>query len=157
LMRGDHVMPGYLNNDKASAESLAGGWMHSGDAGFMDEDGFLDIADRIKDMIVSGGENVYSVDVERALYQHPAIREAAVIGIPSEKWGEAVHAVVVLKDGHGAIEQELIAHCMGLIGGYKCPRSVEFRREALPVPPVGKIRKNVLRDPYWADHVRKSN
>lgn len=157
LMRGDHVMPRYLNNDKASAESLAGGWMHSGDAGFVDEDGFLYIADRIKDMIVSGGENVYSVDVERAIYQHPAVREAAVIGIPSEKWGEAVHAVVVLKDGQNATEQDIIAHCKSLIGGYKCPRSVEFRTEALPVTPVGKIRKNVLRDPHWASHTRKIN
>jgi long-chain acyl-CoA synthetase len=157
LMRGDHVMPRYLNNEKASAESLADGWMHSGDAGFIDEDGFIYIADRIKDMIVSGGENVYSVDVERALYQHPAVREAAVIGIPSDKWGETVHAVVVLKDGQSATEQELIAHCKGLIGGYKCPRSVEFRSEALPVTPVGKVRKNVLRDPYWVGHSRKIN
>jgi long-chain acyl-CoA synthetase len=157
LMRGDHVMPRYLNNERASAESLKGGWMHSGDAGFIDGDGFLYIADRIKDMIVTGGENVYSVDVERALYQHPAVREAAVIGIPSEKWGEAVHAIVVLKDEQTATEQEIIAHCKGLIGGYKCPRSVAFRAEALPVTPVGKIRKNVLRDPYWEGHSRKIN
>jgi long-chain acyl-CoA synthetase len=155
LLRGDHVMTRYFNNEKASAESLENGWMHSGDAGYMDEHGFVYIADRIKDMIVSGGENVYSVDTERALYQHPAVREAAVIGIPSEKWGEAVHAVVVLKDGMSATAEELIAHCRTLIGGYKCPRSVEFRTEALPTTPVGKIRKNVLRDAYWQGHTRK--
>ncbi len=154
-IRGDNVMTRYFNNPEASVAVLKDGWMHSGDAGFIDEHGFLYVADRIKDMIVSGGENVYSVDVERALYQHPAVREAAVIGIPSERWGEAVHAVVVLKDGQSAEAEELIAHCRTLIGGYKCPRSVEFRSEPLPTTPVGKIRKNVLRDPYWVGHNRK--
>jgi long-chain acyl-CoA synthetase len=157
IMRGDNVMTGYLNNEKASAEALKDGWMHSGDAGFMDEQGFLYIADRLKDMIVTGGENVYSVDVERALYQHPGVREAAVIGIPSDRWREAVHAVVVFKDGQSATEQDLIMHCRRLIGGYKCPRSIEFRTEALPVTPVGKIRKNVLRDPHWEGRSRKIN
>jgi long-chain acyl-CoA synthetase len=157
IMRGDNVMTGYLNNEKASAEALKDGWMHSGDAGFMDEQGFLYIADRLKDMIVTGGENVYSVDVERALYQHPAVREAAVIGIPSDRWGEAVHAVVVFKDGQSATEQDLIMHCRCLIGGYKCPRSIEFRNDPLPVTPVGKIRKNVLRDPYWEGRSRRIN
>lgn len=157
LLRGDNVMSRYFKSVQATADALRDGWMHSGDAGFVDDNGFLYIADRIKDMIVSGGENVYSVDVERALYQHPAVREAAVIGIPSEKWGETVHAVVVLRDDQSATEQELIQHCRGLIGSYKCPRSVEFRTEALPITPVGKIRKNVLRDPYWADRSRKIN
>ena len=154
-IRGDNVMTRYFNNPEASKEVLEDGWMHSGDAGYMDEDGFLYVADRIKDMIVTGGENVYSVDVERALYQHPAVRETAVIGIPSEKWGEAVHAVVVLKEGQSATEEELIGHCKTLIGGYKCPRSVEFRIEPLPTTPVGKIRKNVLRDAYWVGRTRK--
>lgn len=154
-IRGDNVMTRYFNNAEASKEVLKGGWMRSGDAGYIDADGFLYVADRIKDMIVSGGENVYSVDVERALYQHKAIREAAVIGIPSERWGEAVHAVVVLKDGQSASDEELMAHCRSLIGGYKCPRSVEFRTEPLPTTPVGKVRKNVLRDPYWAGRTRK--
>jgi long-chain acyl-CoA synthetase len=106
-------------------------------------------------MIVSGGENVYSIEVERVLFMHPAVREAAVIGIPSEQWGEGVHAVVVLKDGASATAEELIAFCRTQIGGYKCPRSVEFRNEPLPVTPVGKVRKNVLRDPYWAGRSRK--
>jgi len=155
LIRGDNVMTRYFNNEQATRDSLEDGWMHSGDAGFVDADGFVYIADRVKDMIVSGGENVYSVDVERALYQHPCVREAAVIGIPSEQWGEAVHAVVVLKDGMSASQADLIAHCKNLIGGYKCPRSIEFRTEVLPTTPVGKIRKNVLRDPYWAGRSRR--
>jgi len=155
LIRGDNVMTRYFNNPEESKAVLRNGWMHSGDAGYIDEHGFLYVADRIKDMIVTGGENVYSVDVERALYQHPAVREAAVIGIPSERWGEAVHAVVVLKDKQSASAEELIGHCRSLIGGYKCPRSVEFRTEALPTTPVGKIRKNVLRDVYWVGRTRK--
>ena len=133
LIRGDNVMTRYLDNAQATKESLANGWMHSGDAGFVDEDGFMYVADRMKDMIVTGGVNVYSVDVERALYQHPAVREVAVIGIPSQPWGEAVHAVVVLKEGVAATEAQLIAHCRSLIGGYKCPRSIEFRTDLLPI------------------------
>ncbi|WP_213956877.1 AMP-binding protein [Variovorax sp. dw_954] len=155
IIRSDFLMIGYLNNPEASAASLRDGWMYTGDAGYMDEDGFLYVADRVKDMIVSGGENVYSIEPERALFLHPKVREAAVIGIPSEQWGEAVHAVVVLKDGASATVEELIAHCRTLIGGYKCPRSIEFRAEPLPVTPVGKVRKNVLRDPYWVGHARK--
>ncbi len=154
-VRSDILMSGYLNNPEATAAVLKYGWMHTGDAGTMDEDGFLYVADRVKDMIVTGGENVYSIEVERALFMHPAVREAAVIGIPSAQWGESVHAVVVLKDGAAATAEDLIAHCRTLIGGYKCPRSVEFRAEALPVTPVGKVRKNVLRDPYWAGREKK--
>jgi long-chain acyl-CoA synthetase len=155
IVRSDFLMTGYLNNPSATAAALKDGWMHTGDAGYLDDDGYLYVADRVKDMIVSGGENVYSIEPERALFLHPAVREAAVIGIPSEQWGEAVHAVVVLKDGASATAEELIAHCRTLIGGYKCPRSVEFRSEPLPVTPVGKVRKNVLRDPYWVGHERK--
>jgi long-chain acyl-CoA synthetase len=121
----------------------------------MDEDGFVYVVDRIKDMIVSGGENVYSVEVERALYAHPAVREAAVFGIPDERWGEAVHAAVVLREGASATAQDLIAHCKREIANYKCPRSVDILAEPLPKTPVGKIRKNVLRDPYWTGRERK--
>ncbi len=155
VVRSNMLMLGYLNNPQATAAVLKDGWMHTGDAGTLDEDGYLFVADRIKDMIVTGGENVYSIEVERALFTHPAVREAAVIGIPSEQWGESVHAVVVLKDGAATSAEELIAHCRTLIGGYKCPRSVEFRAEPLPVTAVGKVRKNVLRDPYWMGHARK--
>jgi long-chain acyl-CoA synthetase len=146
VLRSDILMDGYLGDAAATAATIRDGWLYSGDAGYLDEDGFLYVADRIKDMIVTGGENVYSVEVERALYQHPAISEAAVIGLPSEKWGETVHAVVVLRAGTSATEQEIIAHCRELIGGYKCPRSVDVRSQPLPMTPVGKIRKNVLRD-----------
>jgi long-chain acyl-CoA synthetase len=149
VLRGDNVMTGYFDNPDADSEVLRDGWLRSGDAGFFDERGYLHVADRVKDMIITGGENVYSADVERAVYEHPAVRECAVVGIPSERWGEAVHAIVVLKDGAEATEEELIVHCRKLIGSYKCPRSVEFRTEPLPTTPVGKIRKNVLREPYW--------
>jgi long-chain acyl-CoA synthetase len=155
IVRSDILMRGYLHNPEGTAAVLKDGWMHTGDAGYFDEDGYLYVADRVKDMIVTGGENVYSIEVERALFMHPAVREAAVIGIPSEQWGESVHAVVVLKDGAQATADELIAHCRTLIGGYKVPRSIEFRNEPLPTTPVGKVRKNVLRDPYWEGRSRK--
>ena len=155
IIRSDLLMSGYLNNPQATNAALRDGWMYTGDAGTIDQDGFLFVADRIKDMVVTGGENVYSIEVERALFSHASVQEAAVIGIPSEQWGEAVHAVVVLKVGASANAQELIAHCRNLIGGYKCPRSVEFSDQPLPVTPVGKVRKNVLRDPYWAGRNKK--
>lgn len=154
-MRSDYLMTGYLNRPEDTAEVLRDGWMHSGDAGYLDKDGFLFVADRVKDMIVTGGENVYSIEVERALFQHPAVLEAAVIGIPSDDWGEAVHAVVVRRPGKDASPQDLIAHCRELIAGYKCPKSIEFRTDPLPVTPVGKVRKNVLRDPYWEGRSKK--
>jgi long-chain acyl-CoA synthetase len=154
-VRSSMLMNGYFNNPQATAAVLKDGWMHTGDAGTIDEDGFLYVADRVKDMIVTGGENVYSIEVERVLFMHPAVREAAVIGIPSAQWGESVHAVIVLKDGATATPDELTAHCRSLIGGYKVPRSYEFRGEPLPVTPVGKVRKNVLRDPHWVGHTRK--
>jgi len=155
VVRSDMLMNGYFNNPEATAAVLKDGWMHTGDAGTIDEDGFLYVADRVKDMIVTGGENVYSIEVERVLFMHPAVREAAVIGIPSEQWGESVHAVVVLKDGAAVTEAELDSHCRLHIGGYKVPRSYEFRSEPLPVTSIGKVRKNVLRDPYWIGRDRK--
>lgn len=154
-MRSDYLMMGYLGKPDQTAEVLRDGWMHSGDAGYLDEDGYLYVADRVKDMIVTGGENVYSIEVERALFQHSAVHEAAVIGIPSQEWGEQVHAIVVLKPGATATEEELIAHCRTLIGGYKCPKSVEFRSEPLPLAPKNTVMKNVLRDSYWMGHERK--
>jgi long-chain acyl-CoA synthetase len=155
VVSSDSLMTGYLNNPAATAAVLKNGWMHTGDAGTIDDDGFLYVADRVKDMIVSGGENVYSSEVERVLFLHPAVREAAVIGIPSEQWGESVHAVIVLNEDATATPEELTAHCRQLIGGYKTPRSYEFRAEPLPVTSVGKVRKNVLRDPYWEGRDRK--
>ena len=114
----------------------------------------LFIVDRVKDMIVSGGENVYSAETEQAVYQHPAVAECAVIGIPHDAWGEQVHAVVVLKPGELLTERELIEHCKTLIAGYKCPRSVVFREESLPLSGAGKILKKDLRAPYWESQDR---
>jgi acyl-CoA synthetase (AMP-forming)/AMP-acid ligase II len=119
----------------------------------MDEDGFIFVVDRLKDMIISGGENVYSGEVENALAQHPAVQACAVIGIPSEQWGEAVHAVVVLKPGLAAEPEALIGHCKGFIAGYKCPRSIAFI-DALPLSGAGKVLKTALRDPHWQGRSR---
>ncbi len=155
VVRGGNVMRGYFNNPIDTERVLAGGWLNTGDAGHFDDRGYVYVVDRVKDMIITGGENVYSVDVERALYEHPAVRECAVIGIPDPVWVEAVHAVIVLEDGHEATEQELSEHCHTLIAGYKCPQSLEFVGGPLPMTPVGKIRKNVLRDPWWEGHDRR--
>ncbi|HEX4986123.1 MAG TPA: long-chain-fatty-acid--CoA ligase [Burkholderiales bacterium] len=155
-VRGPNVMLGYWNKPDQTAAALRDGWMHTGDGGYMDGEGYLYIVDRMKDMIVSGGENVYSAEVENALSRHPAVAASAVIGIPSEQWGEAVHAVVVLKPGAGTTAAELSAHCHRLIAGYKCPRSVEFR-DALPMTGAGKIQKTELRKPWWEGRARAVN
>ncbi|MBG9388023.1 acyl-CoA synthetase [Caenimonas aquaedulcis] len=154
-IRGPNVMLGYWRDPAATQACLRGGWMHSGDAAYMDADGFIYIVDRIKDMIVTGGENVYSAEVENAIHRHPAVREAAVIGIPDAKWGETVHAVVVLAEGMSLDAQALIAHCRTLIAPYKCPKSVDIRTEPLPKTAAGKITKKPLREPYWRDHARR--
>ena len=138
-------MSGYWNNSAATAEALRGGWLHTGDMGYSDEDGFIYLADRKKDMIVSGGENVYSREVEEALMAHPGVADAAVIGVPDERWGEAVKAVVVLKHEVGV--EALTVHCRTLIAGYKCPKSIEFVAE-LPRLPSGKVSKVALRERY---------
>lgn len=155
LVRGPNVMQGYWNLPEMTEEALKGGWMHSGDGGYMDENGFVFIVDRVKDMIISGGENVYSAEVENAIYQHPAIVEAAVIGVPDDKWGERVHAIVRLHEGKSATEQDIMDHCHTLIAGFKCPRSVSFREDPMPLSGAGKILKTDLRKPYW-EGVEKS-
>ena len=152
-VRGPGVMQGYWNKPELTANALRDGWMHTGDGAYMDDDGFIFVVDRLKDMIVTGGENVYSAEVENALAQHPAVGASAIVGIPSEQWGEAVHAVVVLKPGAQASAEQLIAHCHTLIAGYKCPRSVEFR-DALPLSGAGKVLKTELRKPFWAGRQR---
>ncbi len=149
LVRGPGVMKGYWNQPELTAETLRGGWMHTGDAGYMDDDGFLFVVDRIKDMIISGGENVYSAEVENAICKHDAVAMCAVVGIPHEKWGEQVHAILYLKPGQQLTEDDVIAHCRTLIAGFKCPRSVEFRTEPLPISGAGKILKRQLRAAYW--------
>jgi len=152
-VRGAHVMAGYWGRPDETAAALRGGWMHTGDAGYLDERGYVFVVDRIKDMIVSGGENVYSVEVENALARHPAIATCAVIGVPDERWGERVHAVVVLTAGQQASDEELREFCKTLIGGYKIPRSFEIV-DALPLSAAGKVLKRELRAKFWADSER---
>jgi acyl-CoA synthetase (AMP-forming)/AMP-acid ligase II len=152
-----NVMQGYWNKPDLTAETLRNGWLHTGDSGYMDEDGFVYIVDRIKDMIISGGENVYSAEVENAVYQHPAVAECAVIGVPDDKWGERVHAIIRRKGGQDVTADEIIAHCHDMIAGYKCPRSVDFRDEPMPLSGAGKILKTELRKPYWEGHTKQVN
>lgn len=153
IVRGPNVMLGYWKKPEATAEALRGGWMHTGDGGYMDEDGFIYVCDRLKDMVVSGGENVYCGEVEAAIGSHPAVAQSAVIGIPSTKWGETVHAVIILKPGVHASQEQIIAHCRERIAGYKVPRSIEFR-ETLPLTSVGKVLKTELRKPFWDNRQR---
>ncbi len=129
LARSNVVLEGYWEQPEATADALAGGWFHTGDGGTIDDDSYLSISDRKKDVIISGGENVSSIEVEDCLYQHPAVAEACVIGVPDDKWGETVKALVVLKPGADATEADLIAHCRGRLTHFKCPTSVEFRAE----------------------------
>jgi long-chain acyl-CoA synthetase len=156
-IRGGQFMREYWRRPEETEEAFHGGWYHSGDAGYLDDEGYLFLVDRTKDMIVTGGENVYSTEVEQALAAHPAIAQAAVIGIPDETWGEAVHAVVVLKPEHTATEAELIEHARGLIAGYKVPKSVSFRDEPLPLSGAMKVLKRELRAPYWEGRHRGVN
>ena len=153
IARGPNMMIGYLNKPDATRDALKNGWMHTGDMGYMDDHGYVFIVDRLKDMIISGGENIYSVEVENAASKHPAVAAVAVIGIPDAAMGEAVHAAIVLKPGASVSQDELYAHCKTLIAGYKCPRSVEFR-EALPVSGAGKVLKTELRKPFWEGRER---
>ncbi len=153
VARGGNVMMGYWNKPEATADAMRNGWMHTGDSGYMDEEGFVYVVDRLKDMIVTGAENVYSAEVENALASHPAVATCAVIGVPNQKWGESVHAVVVRKPDAHVTEDELMAHCRERIAGYKCPRSFEFR-DALPLSSVGKVLKTELRKPYWEGRTR---
>ena len=155
-VRGPLVMAGYWNQPGQTAAAVQDGWMHTGDGGRMDADGFIYVVDRIKDMIVSGGENIYSAEVENAITQLPAVGMVGVIGVPDERWGERVHALVVLRPGHTLTAEALIAHCRSLIAGYKCPRSVEFR-DALPLSAAGKLLKHELRAPFWAGRSRNVN
>ncbi|UVM07370.1 long-chain fatty acid--CoA ligase [Pseudomonas laurylsulfatiphila] len=149
LVRGPNIMLGYWNKPEETAQALRGGWMHTGDGAYMDDDGYIYIVDRFKDMIVSGGENVFSGEVESAISSHPAVAACAVIGIPCAQWGEAVHAVIVLKPDHEAAGAAIIEHCRRQIAGYKTPKSVEFRT-ALPLSGAGKVLKRDLREPFWA-------
>ncbi|MBE0550405.1 MAG: long-chain fatty acid--CoA ligase [Rubrivivax sp.] len=158
IVRSPGAMLGYWGKPEETAKALQRapneGWMHTGDAGRLDEEGFLTIVDRVKDMIVTGGENVYSVEVEQVVARHRAVAACAVIGVPDDDWGERVHAVVQLKPGAQADADAIRAHCKTLIGGYKCPRSVEFVA-ALPVSGAGKVLKTQLRELHWAGCMRR--
>mgnify|MGYP001826054895 FL=1 len=156
LARGNVVLKSYWRQPEATAEALADDWFHTGDGGFIDDDNFVNIQDRKKDVIISGGENVSSIEVEDALFSHPAVAEVAVIGVPDEKWGETVKALVVLTAGADADEHTLIAHCRDRIAHYKCPTSVEFRDE-LARTATGKLQKFKLRAPYWKGRDKQIN
>jgi len=156
-VRGPMVMQGYWRQPELTAQAVRDGWMHTGDAGYIDERGFVFLVDRVKDMIVTGGENVYSAEVENAIYQHPAVHECAVIGVPSETWGEAVHAIVVPKPNASVSAAEIVAFCRERIAHYKTPKSCEIRAQELPKSGAGKIMKAELRKPFWKDATRGIN
>jgi len=155
--RSNNNMVGYWKLPDASKSVMTkDGWLRTGDAGYMDEDGYIYIQDRIKDMIISGGENIYPAEVENAIFGHPAIADVAVVGVPDEKWGESVKAIVVKKPGADISADDVIAHARKNIAGYKSPRSVDFI-DALPRNASGKILRRQLREPYWANKDRRVN
>src|SRR5207244_7100792 len=156
LARGNVIFEGYWEQPEATAAAIVDGWFHTGDGGTLDDEGYLTISDRKKDVIISGGENVSSIEVEDRLFSHPAVAEVCVIGVPDEKWGETVKALVVLAPGATAAEKELIDHCREGLAHYKCPTSVEFRDE-LARTATGKLQKFKLRAPYWEGRERLVN
>ena len=155
VVRGPQVMRGYWNKPEQTAKALRNGEYWSGDLGYMDDEGYLFLVDRAKDMIITGGENVYSTEVEDVLYRHPAVLEVAVFGVPDEKWGEAVHAVVVPRPGHEDVDPAaLVEFCRERIAHYKTPRGIDIRREPLPKSGPGKVLKRELRAPFWKGQER---
>ncbi len=157
VARGATAMLGYWNRPEETAATLKDGWVHTGDGAYMDEDGFIFIVDRMKDMIVTGGENVFSAEVESAISTHPGVAGVAVVGIPSDKWGEAVHAIVIPREGHSPSAEKIIDHCREQIANYKLPRSVDFRSDPFPLSGAGKVLKRDLRARYWEGRGRSVN
>ena len=155
IVRGDSVMPGYWNSPEETESVIKNGWFHTGDVGLSDEQGYIFLKDRKKDMIVTGGENVYPVEVENVLLQDPGLLEAAVIGVPDKKWGEQVLAIVSLRPGQKRTAEEIISFCRERLAGYKCPKAIEFATDPLPRTPSGKIKKNILSQPFWKGFDRK--
>jgi acyl-CoA synthetase (AMP-forming)/AMP-acid ligase II len=153
LARSNHVFEGYWNQPEETGQALAEGWFHTGDGGYR-EDAYVVISDRKKDVIITGGENVSSIEVEDCLFQHPAVAEVAVIGVPDEKWGETIKALVVLRPGQQATERELIDFARGRMAHFKCPTAIEFRAELLRTA-TGKLQKYKLREPFWAGRDRR--
>jgi fatty-acyl-CoA synthase len=156
LARSNVIMEGYWQQPDATEAALEDGWFHTGDGGVLDDEGYLTIQDRKKDVIITGGENVSSIEVEDTLFSHPAVSEVAVIGVPDDRWGETIKALVVLADGQTVTEAALIAHCKTRLAGYKAPTSIEFR-DAIPRTATGKVQKFKLREQYWAGRDRKVN
>src|SRR6266511_2713189 len=154
VMRGNNVMAGYYRDEQATAEAFRGGWLHSGDLGVMHPDGYVELRDRAKDVIVSGGENISTVEVEQAIVSHPSVLETAVVGVPDEQWGERPKAFVVLRSGHEVSAADLVSHVRDRIARYKTPREVEFVA-ALPKTSTGKVQKFELREKEWAGHERR--
>ena len=154
ILQSDSVMKGYWKLPDETDETIRNGWLNTGDMGNIDEKGYIFIVDRKKDMIISGGENIYPREIEEILYTHPSIIEAAIIGIPDDQWGEAVKAFVVVKEGENVSEQEIIDFCTEKLASYKKPKSVEFL-EILPRNPAGKVLKKELKEKYWKDHDRR--
>jgi long-chain acyl-CoA synthetase len=152
--KGGNYMTCYWKKQQETDEAFRGGWYHTGDAGYLDQNGYLYLVDRVKDMIVSGGENVYSIEVENAVATHPGVLQVAVIGIPHDVWGEAVHAIVVPRPGVTITPDEIIAHSRLTIAGYKVPKSVELRPDPLPLSGAMKVLKRELRKPYWEGRER---
>ena len=155
VMRGNVVMKGYFENPEATEQAFRGGWFHSGDVGVMHPDGVIELRDRKKDIIISGGENISTIEVEQAIASHAAVMECAVIAVPDEKWGEVPKAFVVLKPGQTATAEEIIEHVRGRIAHFKAPKSIEFGE--LPKTSTGKIQKFVLRDREWAGKDKRIN
>jgi long-chain acyl-CoA synthetase len=155
IAKGPNIMRGYWNKPQETAEVLREGWLYTGDLATVDAEGYIYIVDRKKDMIITGGENVFSTEVENTLYAHPAVLEAAAVGVPDERWGEVIKAIVVLKPGMTATGQEIIEHCRTRIAHFKVPRSVDFAEGALPKSGSGKILKRELREKYWAGQSRR--
>jgi fatty-acyl-CoA synthase len=154
LARSNTVLAGYWDNPQASADALADGWFHTGDGGTIDDGGYLTISDRKKDVIITGGENVSSIEVEDVVFGHPAVAEVAVIGVPDERWGELVTALVVTAPGQQVTAEEIVAHCRGRLAGFKMPKRVEFR-DAIPRTATGKIQKFKLRADFWEGQERQ--
>lgn len=154
VVRGDVVMLGYWKNPEATEETLRHGWLHTGDLGTMDDRDYIYLLDRSKDMVISGGENVYTREVEEVILRHPAVYEVAVIGVPDEKWGEAIKAIVSVRPGMKVSEKEIIDFCKQNLAGYKKPKSVEFIAE-MPKNAYGKIVKKDLREKYWKGQERR--
>ena len=155
VMRGNNVMRGYFADDEASQEAFRGGWFHSGDLAVWHPDGAIELRDRSKDVIISGGENISSIEVEQAISAHPAVLECAIVAVPDERWGERPKAFVTLKDGATADAEDIIAFCRQRLAHFKCPDTITFG--PLPKTSTGKVQKFVLREPEWASHERGIN